>query len=203
MISTSVNKKVSVGVLARIGVLGAIASLLYLWPEIPVIPPIYKLDFSTLPVLLGGFAMGPVSSLFILLIKDLTGLLHSSTMGVGELADFLCSGLFVVSACLVYRRERTRAGALKGMALGIVVMVAAGALANYFIMIPFYMKVMNFSAEAIVGMIANVIPAVDSMGKLILLATAPFNLLKGVVLCLVTLLVYKRLSPLLHGKTRP
>ena len=89
------------------------------------------------------------------------------------------------------------------MALGIVVMVAAGALANYFIMIPFYMKVMNFSAEAIVGMIANVIPAVDSMGKLILLATAPFNLLKGVVLCLVTLLVYKRLSPLLHGKTRP
>ncbi len=203
MISTNVNKKVSVGVLARIGVLGAIASLLYLWPEIPVIPPIYKLDFSTLPVLLGGFAMGPVSSLFILLIKDLTGLLHSSTMGVGELADFLCSGLFVVSACLVYRRERTRAGALKGMALGIVVMVAAGALANYFIMIPFYMKVMNFSAEAIVGMIANVIPAVDSMGKLILLATAPFNLLKGVVLCLVTLLVYKRLSPLLHGKTRP
>lgn len=203
MISTSVNKKVSVGVLARIGVLGAIASLLYLWPEIPVIPPIYKLDFSTLPVLLGGFAMGPVSSLFILLIKDLTGLLHSSTMGVGELADFLCSGLFVVSACLVYRRERTRAGALKGMALGVVVMVAAGALANYFIMIPFYMKVMNFSAEAIVGMIANVIPAVDSMGKLILLATAPFNLLKGVVLCLVTLLVYKRLSPLLHGKTRP
>lgn len=203
MISTNVNKKVSVGVLARIGVLGAIASLLYLWPEIPVIPPIYKLDFSTLPVLLGGFAMGPVSSLFILLIKDLTGLLHSSTMGVGELADFLCSGLFVVSACLVYRRERTRAGALKGMALGVVVMVAAGALANYFIMIPFYMKVMNFSAEAIVGMIANVIPAVDSMGKLILLATAPFNLLKGVVLCLVTLLVYKRLSPLLHGKTRP
>lgn len=203
MISTNVNKKVSVDVLARIGVLGAIASLLYLWPEIPVIPPIYKLDFSTLPVLLGGFAMGPVSSLFILLIKDLTGLLHSSTMGVGELADFLCSGLFVVSACLVYRRERTRAGALKGMALGIVVMVAAGALANYFIMIPFYMKVMNFSAEAIVGMIANVIPAVDSMGKLILLATAPFNLLKGVVLCLVTLLVYKRLSPLLHGKTRP
>ncbi len=203
MISTNVNKKVSVGVLARIGVLGAIASLLYLWPEIPVIPPIYKLDFSTLPVLLGGFAMGPVSSLFILLIKDLTGLLHSSTMGVGELADFLCSGLFVVSACLVYRRERTRAGALKGMALGVVVMVAAGALANYFIMIPFYMKVMNFSAEAIVGMIANVIPTVDSMGKLILLATAPFNLLKGVVLCLVTLLVYKRLSPLLHGKTRP
>lgn len=186
--------------MARVGVLGAIAAVLYIWPEIPVIPPIYKLDLSTLPVLLAGFSMGPVHALVVLLIKDLTGLLHTSSVGIGELADFLVSGAFVVVASLFYAKRRSFKGALIGMALGIVTMTLAGALANYYIMFPFYMGAFNMTSEAIVGMIAKTIPAVDSMWKLILLATMPFNLLKGLVLSLVTLLIYKRLSPLLHAK---
>lgn len=184
--------------MARIGVLGAIAAVLFYFPEIPIIPPIFKLDFSTLPALLAGFSMGPVSGLLVVLIKDATGLMHSSSMGVGELADLLMSGVFVVAASLVYARRRSFKGALLGMLLGIVLMTLVGTLANYYIMIPFYVSAFKMSNEAIIGMVAGTIPAVDSLWKLILFATVPFNLLKGVVLCLVTMLIYKRLSPLLH-----
>ena len=44
--------------LTRMAVLTALAAILYLTLEIPVIPPMYKLDFSNVPVMLGTFAMG-------------------------------------------------------------------------------------------------------------------------------------------------
>jgi riboflavin transporter FmnP len=185
--------------IVRIGVLGAIASVLFFFPEIDIVPPIYKLDFSTLPALLGGFSMGPLAGVLILLIKAVTGLLHSSSMGVGELADFVLSTALVVPAAVWYGKRRTMRGALAGMGMGILLMTVMGALANYYVLIPFYRDVMGLPIETIIRMVAATIPPVDSLWKLILLATTPFNLIKGVVLCGVTALLYKRLSPLLRG----
>lgn len=196
------RKTVSAKLIARVGVLGAIAALLFLIPGIPIVPPIYKLDFSTVPVLLGGFSLGPVPGLLILLIKDLVGLTNSSSMGVGELADFLASAAMMLTAVAIYRRHHSRRGALIGLIAGTVVMTVVAALVNYFILIPFYVAAMNMPAEAIVSMIGKVIPAVDSLPKLIAFATTPFNLLKGVVLSVITFLLYKRLSPLLKGEKK-
>lgn len=196
------RKTVSAKLIARVGVLGAIAALLFLIPGIPIVPPIYKLDFSTVPVLLGGFSLGPVPGLLILLIKDLVGLTNSSSMGVGELADFLASAAMMLTAVAIYRRHHSRRGALIGLIAGTAVMTAAAALINYYIVIPFYVAAMNMPAEAIVSMIGKVIPAVDSLPKLIAFATTPFNLLKGVVLSVITFLLYKRLSPLLKGEKK-
>ena len=196
------RKSVSAKLIARVGVLGAIAALLFLIPGIPIVPPIYKLDFSTVPVLLGGFSLGYVPGLLILLIKDLVGLTNSSSMGVGELADFLASAAMMLTAVAIYRRHHSRRGALIGLIAGTAVMTAAAALINYYIVIPFYVAAMNMPAKAIVSMIGKVIPAVDSLPKLIAFATTPFNLLKGVVLSVVTFLLYKRLSPLLKGEKK-
>ena len=196
------RKTVSAKLIARVGVLGAIAALLFLIPGIPIVPPIYKLDFSTVPVLLGGFSLGPVPGLLILLVKDLVGLTNSSSMGVGELADFLASAAMMLTAVAIYRCHHSRRGALIGLIAGTAVMTAAAALINYYIVIPFYVADMNMPAEAIVSMIGKVIPAVDSLPKLIAFATTPFNLLKGVVLSVITFLLYKRLSPLLKGEKK-
>lgn len=193
------KQKFTTGTITRIGVLGAIAAILYAIPGIPIIG-FYKLDFSTLPALFGGLALGPLPGFLIVLIKDLTGLMHSSSQGVGDLADLLVSGAFVIVASMVYQRMRTRKGALIGMAWGIVAMVITGALANYYIMIPFYITVMGFAPEKIIGMMAAMVPAIDSIEKVIVLATMPFNLLKGVLLAGITYPLYKPLSPLLHGK---
>ena len=190
--------KLTAGTIARISVLGAIAAILFFF-EVQIIG-FYKLDLSTLPAMLGAFAMGPVAGLVITAIKNVIGLLHSSSSGVGEVADLLISGTFVLVAGMWYRRTRTRKGALIGMVLGTLSMALVGALANYYIIIPFYINVMGFPESVVIGMMSAVIPAIDDMFKLILFATVPFNLLKGIVLSVATLLLYKRLSPLLHEK---
>jgi riboflavin transporter FmnP len=185
--------------ITRIGVLSAVAALLFLIPGIPIVPPIYKLDFSTLPALLGGFSMGPLAGMLIVLVKDLVGLFTTQTGGVGELADFVVSSSLVVTAAALYAKRRTLKGALLGMGLGILLMILVGCAANYYVLIPFYQNVMGFPTEQVIKLVQATIPPVDNLWKLILLATAPFNLIKGLVLCIITAVLYKRLSPLLHG----
>lgn len=191
------RKKIfTVGVMTRIAVLTAVASILFL-VEIPVVA-FYKLDLSNLPVLLGAFSMGTIPGLVILALKSVIGLLHSTSGGVGELADFLMGAALVVPASLIYHRKKSRGTALAGMAAGTLIMAAVGVLVNKYLMFPFYMKVMNVDLPAIISMAK--VAGVDTEWKLLLLVTAPFNLLKGVILSLVTWLIYKPLSPLLHGK---
>ena len=190
------KKNLSVQYLTRIAVLTALASILFLI-EIPVVA-FYKLDLSNLPVLLGAFSMGPVPGLIILLLKSLIGMLHSSSMYVGELADFIMGAAFVLPAALIYRRHKTRNTALIGMAVGTVVMIVVAVLVNWKIMIPFYMTAYGMPMEAVVGMATKAVPFVDTEWKLLLCVTAPFNLLKGVVLSSLTFVLYKHLSPLLH-----
>ncbi len=190
------NQRLSTQYLTRIAILGALASILFLI-EIPVVA-FYKLDLSTLPVLLGAFSMGPAAGLAILLIKVLTGMLHSSSMYVGELADFIMGAAYILPAALIYRANKTRKNALIGMAVGTLTMIVVAVLVNWQIMIPFYMKAYGMPMEVIVGMAKTAMPFVDSEWELLLYVTAPFNLLKGVVLSGLTFVLYKRLSPLLH-----
>ena len=183
--------------LATVAVLAAIAAVLFLI-EIPLVA-FYKLDFSNLPVLLGTFAMGPLAGTLILLLKALLGLLHSSSLGVGELADFLMGLAMLLPAGLIYRAGHSRKSALLGMLAGTVCATVAGMLANLFLLIPFYGAAYGMPVEAIVGMGQAVLPFVDTVGKFVLCITGPFNLLKFGLISLVAFLVYKPLSPLLHG----
>lgn len=190
----------SVRELTTVAVLAAIAAVLFM-VEIPIVL-FYKLDFSNLPVLLGTFAMGPLPGTMILLIKSLLGLLHSSSQGVGELADFLMGFAMLLPAGLIYARHKTRAGAVQGMAVGALCATLAGVLSNLYIMIPFYGLVYHMPVEQIVAMGQSLIPAITGVGGFVLLITAPFNLLKWVVISALTAAIYKPLSPILHGAMR-
>lgn len=198
MTSTTRGTRISVGVMTRVAILAAAASILFLI-QIPVVA-FYKLDLSNIPVLLGAFSMGPVPGLMILAIKSAIGLLHSSSAGVGELADFVMGAALVLPAALIYQRKKTRKNAIIGMAVGTVCMVIAGVLANKWIMLPFYMGAFHMDMDGILRY-ANV-AGIDSEWKLLLLITGPFNLLKGVVLSVIAGLIYKPLSPILHAKIR-
>ena len=184
--------------IARIAILSAIGSILFLI-EIPVIG-FYKLDLSNLPVLLGGFSMGPLAGMLILAIKSLIGLTHSSTVGIGELADFVFGTAIMLPAVLIYKRNKTRKGALTGMVIGTLSLIVTGVVANAFVFFPLYGSALNYSTQAIVGTFTKIIPYIDSLEKVLLLITSPFNLLKGVVLSALTFLLYRHLSPLLHGR---
>jgi len=183
--------------MARIAILAAIASILFLI-EIPLGMPFYKLDLSNVPVLLGAFSMGTVPGVIILAIKSLIGLTHSSSAGVGELADFIMGLSFVVPAGILYQRNKTRKTALIGMIIGTVCAVIVSVFVNKWIMLPFYMGAFHMTMDELVA--AAHWGGVDSEWKLLLLITAPFNLIKGCVISAITFMVYKKLSPILHEK---
>ena len=186
--------------ISTVAILAAIAAVLFMI-EIPVVL-FYKLDLSSLPVLLGAFAMGPVPGTLILLVKALLGLLHTTSQGVGELADFIMGFAMMFPAAIIYRRLKSRKGAIIGMAVGTIVATIVAVLTNLYIMIPFYSVAYGMPVEAIVGMGQAILPAVDSALKFVLLITAPFNILKWVIISVVTALVYKPLSPILHGRKK-
>ena len=189
----------AVFVMTRCGILAAMAVILY-YIEIPVVA-FYKLDLSTLPAILAGFAMGPLPGVAVVVIKNLVHMLGTSTACVGELADIIMSSCFVVPASLIYRRHKDRKSAVLSMLIGTVLMTIAGVLVNYFILIPAYQTLMNLPLEVIVSMGTKVWSYIDNTVKLVIFITAPFNVLKGTVLSVVTYLLYKRVSPLLHQKS--
>lgn len=197
--SNTVKKPVlSAGVMTRIAILAAAASILFLL-EIPIVA-FYKLDLSNIPVMLGAFSMGTVPGLIILGLKSAIGLLHSSSAGVGELADFIMGAALLIPASLIYHRNKSRKSALIGMVVGTLCTAVVGVLVNKFIMLPFYMGAFHMDMDAIVA--SAKVGGIDSEWKLLLLITGPFNLLKGAVLSAVTFLIYKPLSPILHEKVR-
>ena len=200
MSTTGRRSIMSVGNMTRMGILTAAACLLDLIPGIPLFGNIYKLDFSLLPVLLGTFSMGPAEGAVILLMKCLIGWAHSTTMGIGKLAEFLMGMMLILPAGLIYRANKTRKTAILGMAAGTLCMIIGGILVNKWILIPFYMTAFHMDLEKILGMIT--VAGIDSETTLLLLITGPFNLIKGAVLSVMTALIYKPLSPLLHEKIR-
>lgn len=193
---TKTKRKMTTRELTTMAILSAIAAILFMI-EIPVFPavPFYKLDFSNLPVLLGAFALGPVQGVLILLLKSLLGLLHTTSGGVGELADFIVGCAMVLPAGLIYRKNKSRKGAVIGMLVGTVCAIIAAILANYYIMFPAF----GITEEALVGFGQKVFPFVSDTWSFVFTVTASFNLIKWVLISVFTGLIYKPLSPILHG----
>ena len=183
-----------------IAILAAISIVLFLPPlQIPIVL-FYKLDFSTMPVLLGTFAMGPLTGVIILFVKSLTGLLFSTSLGVGELADFLIGLSMILPAGLYYKRDKTRKNAMTGMEIGAVAATAAGVLLNVYLLIPFYGWAFHLPVEEIITMGQTIAPSIDTIWKFVLTITAPFNIVKWAAIAIISVIVYKPLSPILHGR---
>ncbi|MDP4152201.1 MAG: ECF transporter S component [Bacillota bacterium] len=171
--------------------------LAFLETSLPLIPSFLKIDISALPVLIGSFALGPWAGVIIALLKNLLHLPMSQTGGVGQLADFLVIGSMSLTAGYVYKLRHSRMGAFLGCSLGIAVMTVMGSLSNKYIMIPFYSKLMPI--DKILEACASVNSLIVDVNTYILYAVVPFNIFKGLVISVVTLLIYKKLSPVIHG----
>ena len=180
-----------------IGMFSALAAVLEtLQIPVPFAPPFYKLDFAELPVLVGGFAMGPVPAMLIAVVKNLLKLLinGTSTFYVGEVANALGSMLLSVPAALIYRRHKTKKVAMAALAVSVVIAVIGAVFINCFLTIPTY------AIENIIAMGTAVNPAITNLYTFAIFAIVPFNLLKCSLNALVTVLVYKRISVILHAE---
>lgn len=188
--------------LTQISLLSALAAILMLF-EIPLwfAPSFYQIDLSEVPVLIGSFAMGPMAGVLIELVKNLLKLIFSGTLtgGVGEGANFLIGCAFIVPSAIIYHRNKTKKGALIGMIIGTVTLTIIGSFLNTYILLPVYSKAFGLPLEALIEMGTAVNARITSLTSLVMLAVAPFNLLKGVVVSIITWILYKKISPILHG----
>lgn len=187
--------------IAKVGVLSAIAFILMFF-EIPLwfAPPFYKLDFSEIPILIGSFALGPISGVLMELLKILLHLVFkgTSTAFVGEIANFVIGCAFVLPASLIYKYHKTFKSALLGMLAGTLTLALVGALMNYYLLIPAYSYFYHLPIDTILEMGHAANASVNDLKQLIIFAVVPFNLLKAVASSVVTLLLYKRVSGILH-----
>ncbi len=189
--------------MALIAMMGAVATVLMLF-EVPLpflAPPFYELDFSEVPVLIGAFAIGPVAGVLIELIKVLLNLIINGTItaGIGELGNFLIGCSFILPASIIYHRKKDKKHALVGMVIGTVFMAVVGCFINAYLLLPAYSAGLSMPLETIIGMGTAINPAITNIMTFVVLAVAPFNLLKGVVVSILTFLLYKRISGLIKA----
>lgn len=186
-----------------IAMFGALSGLL-MYIQVPVFfaPSFYKLDFCDVPVLIGSFALGPAAGVMIGAVKILISLVlrGSQTAGIGECSNWIQACSLAVPAAIIYQRYKTKNSAVLGMVAGVVLMVIVACFTNSMILLPAYAKAFHMPIDSLIAMGTAVNPHINGLTAFILLAVAPFNLLKGGLVSLITTLIYKRVSIII--KTR-
>lgn len=188
--------------MAKISILSVLAAAL-MFLEIPLwfAPSFYEIDLSEVVVLIGGFALGPVAAIIIELIKVFVFVVikGSATGGIGEAANFLVGCSFVVPAAFFYRRRKCMKTAIFGMLVGTILMATVGGFVNAYLLLPVYAKVFGMDTlQPLIDMGSAVNATITDLTTFVLFAVVPFNVVKGVLSSAIALLVYKRVSPILH-----
>ena len=184
--------------------LSAVAFIL-MFIEFPIqmlIPAFIKMDFSDLPALLGAFALGPVYGVIISFMKNLLHIVikGTSTACVGELSNFILGAIFSAVAGYIYKHHKSRKTAIIGAVAGAVAMGVLSVPSNYFVVYPAYVQFYHMPLEAILGMYQAILPSADSLIKCLIIFNLPFTLVKGLLDAVLCMLIYKPLSPILHGR---
>lgn len=197
------NVNIKTRKLVEIGMLGAIATVLMLFEfPIPFIaPPFYELDFSEVPVLVGAFALGPFAGAAIELVKILINLLinGTATAFVGEIGNYILGCSFVIPAAMIYQKKKSKKNALIAMVVGTITMTIFGCILNAYVLLPTYAAAFGMPIDAIVGLGSAINGNITNVMTFVIIAVAPFNILKGITVSTITLLIYKHISPILKG----
>ena len=183
-----------------IGMFGAISGILYCFDfGLPITPSFYKLDFSELPALIAGFAFGPVAGVLVEFVKQLVKLLlkSTSTAFVGDLANYLIGCMLVLPASIIYQFHKSKHSALIGCIVGTVIMTVFGTWFNAVYLLPTFSRLFGLPMEAILGMGAAINPAVTNLTTFVILMVAPINIIKGAGISALTMLIYKKISPII------
>lgn len=189
--------------LAKIGLLGAISTIIMIFQiPLPFAPSFYKLDLSDTVALIGGFALNPMAVVYIQMIKIFLNFLidGTTTGGVGELANFIMGVAFCYTATFVYHKNKSFKFAIIGLLLGTIAITISGGFLNLYLLIPAYSKAYGMPIDALVGMGTAINPNITDLNGLILMATIPFNIVKGIVNSIATIILYKKLSKALMIK---
>ena len=187
-----------------IGICSALAAVLHMldFPLLFLAPEFYKLDFSELPVMLCGFYLGPAAAVACEGVKILLKLLikGTSTAFVGDFANFCVGCSLVLPAVIVYHLHKSRKSAIWGLIAGTVTITVFGSAFNAIYLLPKFAQLYGMPLDVIIGMGTTVNPGISDISTFVLLAVAPLNLIKGAMISILTMLLYKRVARPLFAK---
>lgn len=195
------KKLFSVKNIAKMAILSAVATVLMAFDfPIPFLPPFYKIDLSEVVVMIGGFAMGPLAGAVIEFLKIALRLFikPSETAFIGEISAFLMGISFIVPASYIYQKDKTQKGAMRGMLISIVIATVVAAILNYTVILDMYGMFMGLSIETIVSICQNILPIFSSKLNIVIFGCISFNLIKWIIVTIITRLLYKHVSGILH-----
>ena len=188
-----------------IAMMSAVAVVIYFFDfGVPLMPSFIKLDLSNIISLITGFSLGPAAGAAVCLIKNLIHFMikgAGTTMGIGDIFDLVTSLTFCVTAALIYKKNRTFKGAVIGSIAGVLAFTAISLPLNYFVTYPIYAKAFG-GMEAIMGAYQAINPDVKTLFGALCLFNVPFTLIKGILCAIVTMMLYKPLSPIIKGGRR-
>ena len=192
--------KMSTRVIAQIGILSAIAYLLRFFEiPLPIFPPFLKIDLSDVVAVFGGISMGPVAGFVIVVVKNLLqAITGSTTGGVGEIANILIAGPYVLMICLFCKKVKSYKNVLIGAVLGTIAMAIVGAVVDYFIVFPLYAVIIPMDAIIQMGTVLN--PRVTDLFSFMIWLVVLFNIVKGAIMTVVILPLYKKVEKILAVK---
>lgn len=162
--------------------------------KIPIMPSFISFDFSDAPAMLASLTMGPVSGVFVCLIKNAIGCITSSTGCVGELSNFILGVALVLPAGIIAHKKKKLSRAVIGCCVGAVTTALFGFVSNYFLIYPLFAQI-GWSTEAIIGMYQKINPNVNNLAECLLIFNVPFTFVKGLIAALFSLFLYKHLRP--------
>lgn len=185
------------------GMFGALAAvLMYFEFPLPFLaPPFYKLDFSEVPVMIGGMYLGPAAAVIIEFVKILLKLVlkGTTTAFVGDFANFAVGCSLILPAVIIYHTGKTKGRALAGLITGTIVLTVFGTLFNALYLLPAFSKLYGMPMDVLIEMGTAVNGKITNITSFVILAVAPLNLIKGLAVSILTMLLYKHISRLLHG----
>lgn len=193
--------KISTKIITLTAMLGSLSAILMLLKfNVPLAPTFITLDFSDVPVMLGGFLLGPLAGILIGVLKILLNLIlnGSTTLFVGEFANLILTIAFVLPAALIYKREKTRKSAIKGLIVSTIITSILAVIINLTFIIPLYVNLFGLTMDNIVEMAMITNPLVSDLTTMLLFSILPFNIFKYGLVSLIVILSYKKLSYLFN-----
>ncbi len=175
-------------------VFSALSFALY-FLEIPIFPatPFLKLDFSNVLVMLGGFMYGPFGGVIILLIKEALHIFIGSTLGLGEMVNFIVGLSYILLPSILYLYKKGLKNVIISLVFAVLIEITVSLLLNKFVNFPLYDYLFNIYDSGI---------TFEKTFIYIIL----FNLIKYVSISFLTIILYKKLSSLfikINLKSKP
>ena len=195
------SDKTKINKLVIMAMFSAVAAVL-MYVEFPITfiaPSFYEMDLSEVPVMIGSFMLGPCAGVIMEAVKVLLKLVlkGTSTAFVGDFANFILGCALVVPASVVYHTKKTKKRAIIGLVTGGIVLIVSGVFLNALYLLPKYSQLYGMPVETFIKMGAAINPAISNIFTFVILAVAPFNLIKATVVGVITMLLYKYLSRLI------